>query len=57
MIAVQKLLATFQPSVDYAKDRYSKAHGAVVVSILNCLMNRVLYFASSVLGCPSSGLT
>jgi hypothetical protein len=28
--AVQKLLATFQPSVDYAKERYNKAHGTVV---------------------------
>lgn len=31
---MQKLLATFQPSVDYAKDRYGKVHDAVVVSLL-----------------------
>lgn len=28
--AVQKLMATFQPSVDFAKEKYGKAHDAVV---------------------------
>ncbi|CAK0763214.1 hypothetical protein CVIRNUC_003035 [Coccomyxa viridis] len=28
--AVQKLMATFQPSVDFAKDKYGKAHDVVV---------------------------
>ena len=29
---MQKLMATFQPSVDFAKDKYGKAHDAVVVN-------------------------
>ena len=38
---MQKLMATFQPSVDFAKDKYGKAHDVVVVTFCTQLQIRV----------------
>lgn len=32
VIAVQKLMATFEPSVNFAKEKYNKLHDMMVVS-------------------------
>ena len=37
---MQKLMATFQPSVDFAKDKYGKAHDAVVVTFCTQLHSK-----------------
>ena len=52
MTAVQKLLATFQPSVDYAKERYGKAHGAVVVGLPSSLRAACLHCSACLIEGP-----
>ena len=49
---MQKLMATFQPSVDFAKDKYGKAHDAVVVNFHTAVQQeRKAFFISHLQGC------